>query len=152
MLDDRYEKLRPAPPTPSDELCSCREFPPLLLRSVLSSNPVACARCNLEVEPESLSMSSGLVDALAYWRSYHDCFYLLWLDSGEFEAWALAQLSDPRSPVNAKGLALRAVMDGVRRTYYWWFQDTGAEDFCAFRDVSSLRLEAQRNRACGPRL
>jgi predicted nucleic acid-binding Zn ribbon protein len=74
-------------------------------------------------------MSSQLAEALATWRSFHDCFYKLWLDSGEFEEWARLQLCDPHSPVNARALSLRSELDQVHRTYYWWFQAVGADDF-----------------------
>ena len=126
---DPYWKLRPGPSTPPDELCSCAELPSILLRSAFGENPLACAQCNLEVLPERLGLPAQLADDLATWRSFHNCFYLLWLDSGEFEAWAHAQLSDPKSPVNSRGLSLRAELDLVRRAYYWWFQDVGGEDF-----------------------
>lgn len=129
---DPYWKLRPPPPTPPEDLCSCTGSRPLLLRSALGPNPLACAGCNLEVPPERLAISPQLAESLATWRSFHDCFYLLWLDSREFEEWARRQLSEPNSPVNARGLSLRAELAQVRRTYYWWFQDPGADDFVPF--------------------
>ena len=96
---------------------------------MLGPNPIACAKCNLELAPEQLGLSARLAEPLANWRAFHDCFYLLWLDSAEFEDWAFCQLSDPKSPVNTRGLALRADLDQLRRTYFWWFQDVGADDF-----------------------
>jgi hypothetical protein len=126
---DPFRKLRVPEPTPERELCSCAGAPPLLLRSILGPNPLACARCNLEVRPEVLAPAPELAEALAAWRSFHDCFYLLWLDSAEFEDWARSQLSDPTSPVNTRGLALREQLERVRRTYYWWFRDVGADDY-----------------------
>lgn len=125
---DPYSKLRPAPPTSPDELCRCTVATPTVLRSVLGFNPIACAVCNLEVRPETVPVPVELVEQLASWASFHDCFYRLWLDSGEFELWARDQLSNPQSPVNTRGLVLRGVLEVTRRTYYWWFQDTG-EDF-----------------------
>jgi len=116
-MPDAYTKLRPAPPTPADELCTCDGAQPWLLRSVLTPNPLACALCNLEVDPDRLCVSPALVEGLAHWRSFHDCFYLLWLDSREFEAWGRDQLSDPCSPVNLRGLALSAELGRVRLTY-----------------------------------
>lgn len=126
---DPYERLRTPPPTPGDEICSCPGEPPLVLRSVLSPNPIGCADCNLEVPPERLEFSRQLADDLAAWRKFYDCFYYLWLDSGEFEEWARAQLADPLNPVNTRGLALRKELNHSRRCYYWWFQDTGDDDF-----------------------
>ncbi len=126
---DPYWKLRPDLPTPPHELCACPAAEPIVLRSTLTPNPLACARCNLEVVPERLVLPGELADSLAAWRSFHDCFYILWLDSAEFETWAKAQLEAADSPVNTRGLALRAELESVRRAYYWWFQDTGADDF-----------------------
>ena len=114
--------------TPNHDRCVCPDSPPLLLRSDLSPNPVACARCNHDVPPETLSLPAELAEALASWRRFHDCFYLLWLDSAEFEGWARDQLADPSSPVNTRGLALRERLEAARRTFFWWFQDTGAPD------------------------
>jgi hypothetical protein len=126
---DPYWKLRPPPPTPDDELCSCAGSPPLMLQPHFSSNPLSCVACNREVPPGRIGFSETIAEELASWQTFHDCFYRLWLDSGEFESWAKAQLSDPNSPVNKRGLALVAKLSGFRRAYYWWFQDTGAEGF-----------------------
>jgi hypothetical protein len=92
--------------------------------SRLGPNPIACARCNREVAPERLQLPAALADAVADWRGFHDCFYLLWLDSGEYEDWSLRILSNPTSPVNTRGLSLRAELDLLRRTYFGWFRET----------------------------
>ena len=131
MIDrsDPYWKLRPPPPPPAEELCSCTGAPPLMLQAHLSSNPLSCIVCDLEVAPERVGFSEALAERLAFWQTFHDCFYLLWLDSGEFEAWARSQLEDPESPVNKRALELVSELGATRLTYYWWFQDTGADDF-----------------------
>jgi ribosomal protein S27AE len=126
---DPYWKLRPMPPTPEDEICACTSSPPVVLQPHLSPNPLSCLVCNLEVPPERIGFSSALAEALAFWRTFHDCFYHLWLDSGEFESWARAQLETPESPVNTRGLRLVAELNRSRRAYYWWFQDSGVETF-----------------------
>ena len=126
---DPYYKLRPILPTPADEICSCKDEPPLVLRSVLSSNPIGCARCNLEMPPERLELSRELAEGAAYWQMFFDCFYNLWLDSGEYEEWAKTELSRPDSPVNQRGLALCRELNMVRRSYYLWFQEVGDEAF-----------------------
>ena len=126
---DPYWKLRPPPPTPDDELCSCSDSPPIMLQAHLASNPLSCIACNLEVPPERIGFSNAFAEKLAFWQSFHDCFYLLWLDSGEFESWAKAQLEDPRSPVNKRGLALVSDLNRLHRAYYSWFEDSGSEDF-----------------------
>jgi predicted nucleic acid-binding Zn ribbon protein len=126
---DIYWKLRPAPPTPEDEICSCPGERAIVLAPGLSPNPIACADCNLEVPPERLELSEELSEDLADYNSFYGAFELLWLDSGEFEEWARSQLSDIASPVNTRGLALRKRLDASRRCYYWWFQDPTAEDY-----------------------
>jgi len=120
-VKDPYARLRPPLPTPIDEQCGCSGDPPIMLRSVLASNPVACVECNLEVPPERLGFTSELAAALAGWRAFHDCFFILWLDSQEFESWAQAQLETPDSPVNRRGLALASELNAYRKCYYWWF-------------------------------
>ncbi len=127
--EDPYWRLRPPPPTPSDDICSCSGSPPIMLQAHLSSNPISCITCNLEVPPERIGFSEPLCEWLAYWQQFHDCFFLLWLDSGEFESWAKAQLEDPESPVNKQGLELVSDLNSLRRAYYWLFQDTDVKDF-----------------------
>jgi predicted nucleic acid-binding Zn ribbon protein len=84
----------------------------------------------LELRPEALAPSAELVDNLASWRDFYGAFYALWLDSAEFETWARSQLADPTGPVNMRGLSLRSQLESNhRKTYYWWFQDTGTDDF-----------------------
>jgi hypothetical protein len=126
---DPYWKLRPPPPTPDDDICTCPSTTPVLLVSKLSPNPLSCARCNLEVPPERVEFDADLADALASWRDFHDCFFLLWLDSGEFEAWAATQLRDPSSVVNTRGLSLAVRVSTFRRCYLWWFQDYSSPDW-----------------------
>jgi len=125
---DPYWKLRPPPPTPADELCSCVDRPPLLLQPHLSENPLACIVCNLEVAPELIAFPETLAEKVAHWRRFYDCFYLLWLlDAGEFESWAKVHLEDPASVVNRRGRDVASKLDAFRRTYYSWFRDYGAE-------------------------
>jgi hypothetical protein len=126
---DPYRKLRPQPPTPEEDLCSCADSPPIVLQAHLSPNPLSCLVCNLEVAPERVGFPETLAEEFASWQSFHNCFYLLWLDSGEFESWAQAQLEDPGSRVNKWGLELVTELRAFHPAYYWWFQDNGAEDF-----------------------
>jgi len=126
--NDPYWKLRPPPPTPVEELCACAPVTPLVLQPHLTSNPLSCARCNLEVPPERIGFDEALADALASWRDFHDCFFFLWLDSGAFEEWALTHLRDPFSVVNTRGLELAASVSKYRRCYLWWFQEEGNDD------------------------
>ena len=126
---DPYYQLRPEAVTPEGEICSCGQSRILLLRGGLISNPLACAVCNLEVRPEDVGFDQPLAQELAFWLSFHECFYLLWLDSQEFEEWAFEQLSDPGSPVNSRGMAALKSLSKVSPAYYWWFQDTGRESY-----------------------
>jgi len=97
--------------------------------SALSYNPLHCIDCNLEVLPESLSLSDTLVERIASWRNLYDAIDRLWLDSEEYEAWAGSQLADIGNRVNKLGMAVRRDLDVVRRCYYWYFQDQSKEGF-----------------------
>jgi hypothetical protein len=120
---DIYFKLRPAPPTPVDDLCACAGAPPLKVFYDFRENPIHCLDCNLEVPPERLGLGVELVEALAACQSLIGSLYLLWLDSGEYEEWAYRELVDPSSAANRRGLATRAALDPIRRCYYRYFQD-----------------------------
>jgi hypothetical protein len=121
---DPYWKLRaPRGPAP-DELCACPNLPPVALQAHLAFNPVICMRYHREVEPSKLGFGAELADTLYQWQSFHDCFYILWLDSGEFEAWAKAQLLSPDSPVNVRALEVVQQLKAFREAYYWWFVDS----------------------------
>lgn len=79
--------------------------------------------------PERIGFTSDLAEGLAFWQRLHDALDALWLDSGEYEAWARARLEDPAGRVNVTGLALVNELNNYRRTYYWWFQDESADNF-----------------------
>src|SRR4051812_6185298 len=111
---DIYDKLRPAGPTPADELCGCAGSPPVKLMHALSANPVHCLDCNLEVPPERLELTVELVAAIASWRSVYGAIDWLWLDSGSYEEWAYGELADLSSAANRRGLAARAALDPIR--------------------------------------
>lgn len=130
MLDkDPYLRLREPLPTPDDEICKCLERKAIKLMSALSQNPIHCVDCNLEVTPEALALEAMLIDEIASWRSVFDGIDRLWLDSGEYEAWARNQLLDIRSPVNRRGMEVSESLNRVRRCYYWYFQDQSTVDF-----------------------
>lgn len=124
---DPYWKLRPAPATPDDELCKCAEISSLMLQPGIRSNPMSCASCGLEVAPERVGLSEQVADDIARWNSFHEAFFTLWLDSGEFESWAREQLERLDSPVNVRGLEIARRITESRRCYYWYFQDTGVD-------------------------
>lgn len=131
---DPYLKLRPDPPTPPDEICACADGPPVVLRPRLGPNPLACLRCNAEAPPERIGLSESLADEIAGFRDFHGAFDHLWLDSGEFEAFAAAELANPTSVVNRRGLQLVERLARVHEAYYGWFQDGTAEPPAVFED------------------
>lgn len=127
--NDPYIKLKPAPPTPPEEICVCEQAHPIILCYALSDNPICCAHCRQEIPPEQMKFDRSQVDAIASWRQFYSSFYHLWLDSREYEDWAREILSDPQSPVNERGYKVCAELAPLRPCYYWWFQDTGWESF-----------------------
>src|SRR5258707_5786263 len=128
-VHDPYFRLRAQSSTPSDELCSCPDSPPIKLMTALGPNPVHCMRCNLEVLPEAVPLPIDLVDPVADWASVHDALDRLWLDSGSYETWALGELTNPTSPTNQTGRALRSRLDRVRRCFYW-LKNTATIESC----------------------
>ncbi len=150
--NDPFWKLRPPPPTPEDELCACVDGPPIMLQAHLSPNPLSCIACNSEVPPECVGFPEKLAEELASWQSFHDCFYVLWLDSGAFESWAEAQLDDPASTVHMRGRALVSELNVFRRAYYWWFQrvDETIEPRTSCPVCERHLTEAHGRRICEP--
>jgi hypothetical protein len=90
-------------------------------------NPIHCLDCNLEVSPKRLGLTTDLIDAVAFWRSTYGAIDLLELNSGEYEAWAQAQLLDPSSAANVEGRAVSRDLNDVRRCYYWLWQPESHE-------------------------
>jgi hypothetical protein len=121
-----YWQLRPAGPTPDDEVCYCPPDTPIMLRDGLTDNPLFCVSCHGEVPPERLGFDARFAEQIANWLSVYDSLYRLWLDSGAYEKWAAARLSDPYGQVNRRGREIVAQLDAVTPTYYWWFVDTEA--------------------------
>jgi hypothetical protein len=120
---DPYWKLRPAGPTPDDEICRCPMGAGVMLRDGLSHNPLFCVACHGEVPPERLGFDARFAEEIANWLWVYDSLYCLWLDSGEYEAWAAARLADPQGQVNRRGREIVARLSGTVPAYYWWFED-----------------------------
>jgi predicted nucleic acid-binding Zn ribbon protein len=129
MIDDTYFRLRPPAPTPEDEICSCVDGKPIKLMCALTYNPVHCIDCNLEILPKSLGLDATFAEAVAKWGSVYDALDRLWLDSGEYESWAKAELENVCSSVNQRGREVAAQLNAIRRCYYWLFQDQSTPDF-----------------------
>lgn len=126
---DPYWKLRPLGPTPDEEICHCSSIGSIMLRDSLSPNPLYCVHCNGEVAPERIGFSETIAEQIAFWRGLFRSLYVLWLDSGEYEQWALQQLTNPRGTVNVRGMECAASLNQFTRTYYWWFVDNSAAGF-----------------------
>lgn len=126
---DPYWKLRPVPPTPGDEVCSCSQCRQVMLRDSLGNNPLYCVACNGEVFPERIGFDGELAEKIARWRSVYRSLYLLWLDSGEYETWAMERLRDPDGSVNIDGREIVRPLNAHIRAYYWWFNDIGVDGY-----------------------
>lgn len=126
---ERYARLQPPVPTPPNEVCACEGNGPLKLSTALSYNPIHCVACNGEVPLEPLDLPVRLVDDIASWRSVYDSLESLWLDSGDYEVWAVRELSHIDSYVNRLGLGVRRSLDAIRRCYYRYFEDESVEGF-----------------------
>ncbi len=122
-FSDPYWRLRPSKPTPPDELCRCSPRPPIVLVHHLTDNPLHCFECNLEVPPEQLGLSGVTAERLSHWNWLDSALYGLWLDSEEYEDWALERLTDPNGRVNQLAADLVTELNSHVRTYHWWFVD-----------------------------
>jgi hypothetical protein len=122
VVCDPYARLRPDDATPDDEICQCVLKWPIMLLSRLGENPLVCAMCRGEVDPAKLPLPASMVDKVAHWRVLENAFLQLWLDSGEYEAFAQDELLNPESPINREGLQLRGELESVRRCYFAFFQ------------------------------
>ncbi len=111
------------------ERCACAGPTALKLMTALSADPIHCVACNLIVPLDRLELADGLRDDLRRWGGVMCSVDYLWIDSGDYELWALHELSDIDSPVNRRGIELRERLDGDRPAYYWFFQDESVDEF-----------------------
>jgi hypothetical protein len=95
-----YDKLRPCTDI---ESCKCDSVTSLLLIDLLTDNPLHCAACRREVDPERIALSTEDTEEIARWFSTAKSLYWLWLDSGEYEAYAKARLLDTQGQINVRG-------------------------------------------------
>lgn len=119
-----YLKLRP---WTDIESCTCTEVAGLVLFDCLSDNPIHCATCKNEVDPERLGLSVEEVEAVARWHSVNRSLNALWLHSGEYEAWAKARLLDLSGQVNQDGMKVAAMLSARLPTCVWLFRDSTEE-------------------------
>jgi len=118
---DVYQKLRP---WTQIESCECNTITDLLLIDALTDNPIHCASCRREVDPARLGLTVQETEAVASWFEVATALYRLWLDSGAYEAYAKAQLSDPNGQVNRDGVNLARMLSARLSTRLWMFRDT----------------------------
>ena len=121
-LSDPYRLLGPFDHT-SEDMCACDSRSTLILRESMTPNPLTCGSCFGEVLPEWVHLPHELVQPIAQWRELHRALYALWLDSGEYESWAVSRLSDPSGSVHVRGRELTAQLSTLGTPcYYWWFR------------------------------
>ena len=100
------------------ERCKCEEKFPVKIMFAFSESVICCMNCNLEVggkKFDELERSSEFKS----WKSEYKSIYELWLASGDYEAWAGEELSNPKSKLNRSGLELTRIVGGISKCYYW---------------------------------
>ena len=117
------EKLQLKESLPDDEVCRCSEKTPMHLRYSFSEFPFFCTECNGQIFPSALKITEDLADQIVGWLSVYESLFSLWLDSGEYEAFAESALRDPKGQINSLGLKISAKISNQRPTYYWWFTE-----------------------------
>jgi hypothetical protein len=118
---DAYQKLRP---WTEIEACQCASTEGLLLVDLLTDNPLHCSVCRNEVDPERAGLTLDEAESVARWFAAASALYRLWLDSGEYEEYAKARLTDPSGQVNRDGLQLAVQLSVRIPTRLWFFRDT----------------------------
>lgn len=116
-----YDKLRP---WVDIEKCDCEDIKSIVLVDILTDNPIHCFNCKNEIDPEVLKLDDKLVDDIASWYQSFQALYALWLNSGEYEAYAKEKLLDRNGQVNKEGMIVAKKLSNYHPTYYWWFYDT----------------------------
>ena len=120
-----YQKLRP---WIAIEACECDAVEGLLLIDLLTDNPLHCDKCKREVDPERLTLTVEETELVARWFGAASALYRLWLDSGQYEAYAKAQLTDPNGQINRVGLGVARQLSTRIPTRLWFFRDTDDEE------------------------
>ena|SRR5437773_576266 len=151
---DAYDKLRP---WKAIEACECASVEGLILVNLLTNNPLHCDSCRKEVDPQRLNLTVEETESVARWFSAATALYRLWLDSGEYEAYAKARLLDPNGQVNRDGLKVARTLSARIPTRLWFFQDTddGEPTHCPIcRDEldTNVRWGAGKCLRCGVQL
>lgn len=117
------------------EYCRCAHASARKLMWAATKSPLWCLACEQSVPLERLRLSSELEERILAWARRYENVYGLWLDSGEYEAWASCQLHVISSPLNRTGLALTRTLRRRWDVYYWF--DSDPDDV----DVSAVSAE-----------
>lgn len=120
-----YDKLRPST---ASEACRCETLTELVLVDLLTDNPIHCATCRREIDPERLQLTDDEVESIAGWYAVAGSLYRLWLDSGEYEDYAKQKLLDPRGQVNQRARELAIALSTRLPTRFWYFHDANDGD------------------------
>ncbi|HKS57695.1 MAG TPA: hypothetical protein VJS12_20525 [Steroidobacteraceae bacterium] len=147
-MSDPYFKLKPLPPTPADECCSCAELNAAYLAHKLGDNPLYCLTCNGEVAPERIGFDERTTEAVARWNDVYRSIYRLWLDSGSYDAWAEAELLSKDSDVNRLGMLARQALAAYLPTSYLWFWEEERPTACPVCGSSDLSSRGGPRRLC----
>src|SRR5262245_42837423 len=118
---EAYKRLRPRTEI---ERCECAAVTGLILVNLLTDNPLHCESCRKEVDPERVQLTAEETEQVAAWFSTASALYRLWLDSGEYEAYAKARLLAHNGEMNQDGLALARTLSAKIPTRFWFFHDT----------------------------
>lgn len=141
-----YDKLRPFTEI---EACECKTVSGLLLVDLLTNNPIHCAVCRREVDPERISLSSDETEAIASWFSASNALYRLWLHSGEYENYAKGRLLDPNGQINTTGIEIARSLSAKLPTQLWFFISEvnwiGSSHFLAKNGKWSNRIRSLRS-------
>ena len=117
----KYDALGPIDCT-SDDMCGCDSVGSIVLQDCLIPNPLYCGTCFGGVPPESIRLAGDLVTPIARWRDICRSLYLLWLDSGDYAAWASDQLENAAGQIHTAGRGIAdQITAGGHLCYYRWF-------------------------------
>ena len=109
------------PSTPSiDNPCICPNAGPLLLCMDLSDNPIKCMVCKGTLDHKAIGIDDSVKGDALKWNSLYRALYILWIDSNEYESWALEKLADPKGRVNKLGFEIIQQLSSMRKAFYWW--------------------------------
>ena len=73
--------------------------------------------------PERLSLPPDLAEDIGEWAWFFEALHALWLDSGEYEAFARTALEVFDAPVNQRGYAIAQKLNALISCYYFIFRD-----------------------------